>query len=364
MGEVMKAFIDEVMSLQPLWQSSKTPDMERRGQIIRHEMRSELEAWLQSSLVPGARDLAVLGKDHTGRRAEIPWVRVYSPALSPAPTQGWYLVYLFSAEGSDCYLSLIRGSTQWTGSEFKPRPIEELQALSDWARAVGADLLTKRNDLVQKIHMEARKTDLGPTYEAGSAVAIRYRLGEVPSDETLKADLDYMTEVLLRIYALQPSVEGNLLTESPEVMGLSSRMNRRMCDDPLADQGLTPDEQDALDQHGLDLALAHYQSEGWQVSVSDAVNWALIVTKGATRRHVQTKASTSLGDTVLLSAEEVHFHRDQFPENSLFVVRGVRLESDGLSATALGGEVTIWEPWAIDPAALRPLAYRYVLPKR
>lgn len=360
----MKAFIDEVMSLQPRWQSAKSRDMERRGLIIRHEMRSELEGWLQSSRVPGACDLAVLGKDHTGRRAEIPWVRVYSPALSPAPTQGWYLVYLFSAEGSNCYLSLIRGSTQWTGSEFKPRPVEDLKALTDWARTVVANLMAQRNDLVQKIQMEARKTDLGPTYEAGSAVAIQYRLGEVPSDETLKADLDYMTEVLLRIYALQPSFEGNLLTDSPEVMGLSSRMNRRIGDDPLADEGLTPDARNALDQHGLDLASAHYQSEGWQVSASDAVSWGLIVTKGATRRHVLTKASTSFGDTVLLSAEEVHFHRDKYPENSLFLVRGVRLDSDGLLTTALGGEVTIWEPWSIDPAALRTLAYRYVLPRR
>jgi len=77
--------------------------MERRGTVVRREaaewLRGELPALLEL-MPPGVEDLAVQGKDGTGRKTEVPWVRVFSVSRSPSATVGFYAVYLFAATGS------------------------------------------------------------------------------------------------------------------------------------------------------------------------------------------------------------------------------------------------------------------------
>ncbi|MEU7006771.1 DUF3578 domain-containing protein [Streptomyces sp. NPDC046332] len=59
-----------------------------------------------------ARDaLGIEGPDGTGLKTEVPWVRVYDPAMSPSATTGWYAVYLFSGTGDRVYLFLNQGTT-------------------------------------------------------------------------------------------------------------------------------------------------------------------------------------------------------------------------------------------------------------
>ena len=43
----------------------------------------------------------------------MPWVRVYAPAQSPTAQEGIYLTYLFAADGSRAYLSLMHGSSEF-----------------------------------------------------------------------------------------------------------------------------------------------------------------------------------------------------------------------------------------------------------
>src|SRR4051794_14439804 len=110
----MQVEIEEVLALQPAWTWRNTPQMERRGVVVRTEMarwlRDELPAL--SELVPAeVEDLAVEGRDGTGRKTRVRWVRVFSKARSPSATEGFYVVYLFDAAGRKAYLSLGRGDT-------------------------------------------------------------------------------------------------------------------------------------------------------------------------------------------------------------------------------------------------------------
>lgn len=118
----MRAQIEEVLRLQRGWTWENTPDMERRGVLVRRDAPNWLREHLPelSKLVPQAvDDLSVEGRDGTGRKTEVPWVRVYSTSRSPSATVGFYVVYLFSGSGSHAYVSLNQGTTRWENGDFR-----------------------------------------------------------------------------------------------------------------------------------------------------------------------------------------------------------------------------------------------------
>lgn len=53
----------------------------------------------------------VAGSVGKGRWAEIPWISIFLKNLTTSATRGYYIVYLFSADGSGVYVSLNQG---WT----------------------------------------------------------------------------------------------------------------------------------------------------------------------------------------------------------------------------------------------------------
>ncbi|MFJ5729874.1 MrcB family domain-containing protein [Streptomyces paradoxus] len=134
----MDDLLSKVLELQPSWTAANTKEMKERGAVIRQHLpdllrqnRPRLTAAL--GVPPG--DLGVEGRDGTGLKSEIPWVRVFVREQSPSSTTGWYVVYLFSATGRRVYLSLNQGTTIWTGGVFKARRVEDLRARVDWGPA-------------------------------------------------------------------------------------------------------------------------------------------------------------------------------------------------------------------------------------
>ena len=118
------AQIREVLELQSQYTSKNTPAMKRRGILIRNEIAASLNENLvrfKSKSEIAIEDLWVQGKDGDGNKAEIPWVRVGSKELSPSAMKGWYVVFLFSATGSNCYLSLGHSSMIYEGDSNDKR---------------------------------------------------------------------------------------------------------------------------------------------------------------------------------------------------------------------------------------------------
>ncbi|MEU0500955.1 DUF3578 domain-containing protein [Nocardia sp. NPDC005998] len=102
--------LNEVLKLQAAY----TPDpksalMKRRKDLVEHVIRDQLGSEL-AAIRPAWRASGSGGK---GAPAEVPWSRYFDPARSPAPTDGWYAVYLFDAVGEAVYLSLNQGTTTW-----------------------------------------------------------------------------------------------------------------------------------------------------------------------------------------------------------------------------------------------------------
>jgi hypothetical protein len=186
----MEEEIREVMQLQSEFSASNTEPMKRRRQVVCHsipdELRAELPLMVERSEIS---DLQVEGSNGTGLNSAVPWVRLYSKALSPSATNGWYLVLLFSADGERSYLSLMQGTTEWSGGDFKPKPPTVLKQRATWAR----DLLGRKGLLPQgwepDIELRTKSSKLGAGYENGNIVAIEYSCDSLPSDDRIKADI-------------------------------------------------------------------------------------------------------------------------------------------------------------------------------
>lgn len=203
----------EILALQPHWTNTNTPEMEERGHLIRNYGADAIRRLLSERLDPPPFDWAVQGRDGTGFKTRIPWIRVHSKARSPSATEGWYLVYLFTLDGSSVYLSLNQGAAVPDAGTFRMRPSEELTARADWARDVlGID----DPRFVDAINLEDNG-ELATGYQRGNIVALRYDGTDIPGEATLAEDLVQMASILATLYDTPGAPEYSHITGQPTV---------------------------------------------------------------------------------------------------------------------------------------------------
>ncbi|WP_217539205.1 DUF3578 domain-containing protein, partial [Stenotrophomonas sp. GbtcB23] len=112
--------LQTVLSLQADYDSAMTDAMRERGDIIRNPLPSLLSGFassMQSAAGTVPADFMSEGRDGTGLRSQVPWVRFASRNRSPKATVGWYVVLLFREDGSGMYLALSHASTRSVGGE-------------------------------------------------------------------------------------------------------------------------------------------------------------------------------------------------------------------------------------------------------
>lgn len=363
----MDDLLNEVLDLQSAWTQADTPEMNRRGVLVRRELKRYLEdfsAEFSAALNIEPGDLKIEGKDATGRKSEIPWIRICSRTLSPNPTKGWYVVYLFSALGDRVYLSLIQGTTWWDGTAFVPRKQEELAARVSWARRIVASHRVESAALLERIDLQARRTNLGAAYEAGNVVAIGYEHNAIPGPAALARDLRLMIGLLAQVYREEAAVPGlaeELVPEVIEVTQASSRAaNRRT--GLAGGQGfeLTVEERRAVERHSVKLASQYFADQGWTVDdVGDRESFDLLLKRGGNRLYVEVKGTTALGGRVVLTRAEVECQRNFAPDNALVVVHSIELDRLHNPPVADGGQLECISPWTIDDVDLSVVSYVY-----
>jgi hypothetical protein len=358
----MQVEMEELLLLQEEWSAQNTASMQRRGVLVRQEIPLQIRSFipqLQSGQI-ALQDLAVEGRDGTGLKTEIPWVRVYSPSRSRAATDGWYVVYLFSAFGDRVYLSLNQGTTRWEGGEFKPRPAEELADRVAWARAALG--IAERTDLGFDMSLEARRSDLGRQYELGNVAALTYQLNDIPDDQQLLADLQAMVDRLANIYVAEktsPNVPGE---PAPEIADALVAIREAAGAGRRTGQGYRLDtaEKLAIERHAVDVVAAHYKGQGYRVTdVGTTKPFDLDIRLDSDRLSVEVKGTTSPGSEVILTSGEVRHHHERYPHNALAVVHSIELDRSGDDPKATGGTMHIVSPWAIAEDDLVPMAYKY-----
>jgi hypothetical protein len=79
-------------------------------------------------------------------------------------------------------------------------------------------------------------------------------------------------------------------------------------------------------------------------------------------KHVEVKGTTTDGDEVILTPNEVT-HAQVNRHTALFVLGNVRIErAEDRTVMAVGGVRRVYDPWDIEEGALTPIGYRYQVP--
>jgi len=146
------------------------PDANHLRELITNIGPQRLQLLLES-------DLQITGSVGIGTAAQVPWILLTLASKEASAQSGFYIVYLFAADGSAVYLSVIQGTENVRGGT----PPLRKRAL-DLRQAAGLRGNPETIDL--------RSTATRPRkYEAGSAAAVRYERGALPSPDALEADL-------------------------------------------------------------------------------------------------------------------------------------------------------------------------------
>jgi 5-methylcytosine-specific restriction enzyme MrcB-like protein/dynein-related subfamily AAA family protein len=189
----LKDSLKAVLGLQGNWSAANTQPMQVRGGLVRNRIPGLL------SELSERYGFEVEGRDGTGKKTRVPWVRLYDSGLSPSATDGWYVVYLFATDGSAVFLSLNQGTTKFMNGSFVPLDPELLHARVKDARSKlnRADISVA--GLLQAIDLRD-PGDKGRGYEIGNAYAIRYGVDQIPEDATILADTSRLLELLKILY--------------------------------------------------------------------------------------------------------------------------------------------------------------------
>lgn len=358
----MREAFGEVLSLQSEYTPSNSPAMQRRGVLIRHEIANELRGLLPAlTEASGIADLRVEGRDATGLKTEVPWTRVYSASKSPSATEGWYLVYLFSAGGDRVYLSLNQGTQSWDGREYRARPRQQLVDRVDWARAKLAASQDYPGTWSTGIVLDARRA-LGRGYETGNVIGAEYTADALPSDEQIEEDILRAAVWLSTIYERSEDSLDIPGERAPEVVDAEMAIAINAGRSSRRGQGLrlsTP-EKKAVEQRAVDVVTEHLRALGFTVKdVGLKESYDLDARSPEQHLKVEVKGTTSAGQEILLTANEVALHVESYPDNALGIVHSVKLNRLVDPPIASGGTLVFESPWSIVETNLVAMSYRY-----
>jgi len=338
--------------------------MERRQEKLKAAAEI-LRDWLAKDLADSplaGLNIQVKPGGRQGPFAPVPWIRIYSPAHSPATTEGFYVVWLFGAQGGRVYLSVNQGTSEWRSN--KMRPINDPSELVTRAALARKDLqgadVDAFPDRVSELDLEVDEVPVGHeakyrahNYERANVVAIEYPSGSIPVDKQLRQDLNKALELLALIY------------EAPEkaTPPTAPTMNPPTAPKARGQGRLSAAARRAVELRATEVASAYYEARGW--SVDDVslhkLGFDLRCKLDGCELHVECKGTIGLGEEVVLTRNEVKHARD-FANTCLFVVHSIDLDrTEPSNPKASGGRPLILEPWTPEERQLIPTEFIYLV---
>lgn len=114
----------------------------------------------------------------------------------------------------------------------------------------------------------------------------------------------------------------------------------------------------AIELHAMSRAVAYFESDGWFVEDTHVGNpFDLRISRDGESFRVEVKGTTGEGREVVLTRGEVE-SAERSP-SALFILRRVKVSSDGEAVTASGGEVVLHMPWKLHQGSLTAVSYFY-----
>jgi hypothetical protein len=207
----LRTALNKVLECQKSYtHAAASPEMRSRRLALRqieNQLNFELRRLNKSS------DWKSDFSNGVGRAARVPWVRFGNFKYSPNASTGYYLVFLFSEDGSKVFLSLNQGTTTQAGGVQELQPRDEIRLRADQARASFAQEasgtfkpeLTHHGKPVSTVNLG--QNELALQYEAGNVVAYEYELDKVPSDHSIVCQISVLVQILEDVYKGVPVPE-------------------------------------------------------------------------------------------------------------------------------------------------------------
>lgn len=353
-----------IVSLQREHTSANTPAMARRGELVRKELKSEImerRLDLATALGRYGDDLGAEGSDGIGRKSLVPWARFFSRRMSPTPTRGWYVVYLFHPDATGVSLCLSHASTTPKDGNFQSRSQAETEELVAWAQSVLRNEFADGSDVRDGVHLGRHR--LAAAYEKTTLFSKFYAAGAIPDETELSNDLVEFARALSKLYRAEESglVPGSSSPDVVHILQLAEEMASPF-KQPARGQGWGLDHaaRTAVELRAMKVAETWLVAEGFAFTdVSSTESCDFIATRHGEDWMVEVKGTTGGPKSILVTRNEVALHRSSYPKNALLVVHGIKLGADGTSAS--GGSLLAMAPWLLDESRLEPTCYEYRL---
>lgn len=132
-----------------------------------------------------------------GQWAVIPWLSIYDRKITESAQEGYYIVYLFTADLSGVYLSLNQGYTFYQKNYAREDPKKKIELVSKYWQANLPFLKDINGFNSNKINLNYKGTGtvLPKGYELGNIFSKFYStndLQKMSTDKALSQDLNYM----------------------------------------------------------------------------------------------------------------------------------------------------------------------------
>lgn len=364
----MRETLQEIVELQASYSASTSPEMERRGLLIRRTLPADIESRgtvLRAALGKFGEDAEAEGKDNQGQMSRIPWARWFSRSRSPSATSGWYVVYLFHPEGSGVSLCLSHGSTQIVGTGFVNRSDAEVAELMNWAASVlGSEF---ESDPGIRRGIELGTFDLARGYERTTVASKFYAKDRIPSDDELFADLLRFVRPLAQLYDAQESgvAPGSISTEMLDLYDEVEKVASPVKNRSKGQGRLTAPLRKLVELHAMTIAEQWLRDEGFEyenVSATDSCDYR--ARRLGKEWVIEVKGTTGGPASVLLTRNEVALHRVSHPHNALLVVHGIEMLDRDAIPKVRGGELAVFTPWRVEDDRLSALVFEYRLPSQ
>jgi hypothetical protein len=124
---------------------------------------------------------------------------------------------------------------------------------------------------------------------------------------------------------------------------------------------IDPEKRKCIELFAEDLAVKHYQSQGFTVE-KKGKPFDLLCTKGELTIHVEAKGTVGYADKVILTRNEVIDARNKTWRSDLFVVYGIKLNQVEQAWQASDGVVKLIENWEPKDADLQAINFEYTVP--
>jgi len=152
--------------------------------------------------------------------------------------------------------------------------------------------------------------------------------------------------------------EPNEIEEAESDFAIAAGASRRK----VARQGrqVDPAVRSAIEAYAMNRALEHYEALGEVVdkSLTESYDYQVIIE--GVEWHIEVKGTTTRGEAVLLTPNEVD-HALSYPHVALFIVSDVVISDSDGTPSASGGRIAVHHPWVLETQRLSATGFTYAV---